>query len=196
MIITCEECQTKFRVADELIKLTGTRVRCSNCQSVFTVFRPPQTLNPAQESRFDLDNLERTSLERTNLERNSLERNSPDQSFPEVLDQDLADLFAPDAPPSPQPPAAGPPVILARPPYPASRPLFAVDPALDPHFKDIASPLSPIPTPPNLRPPANLGLDDEPVATSLIKAPPPAPRGPGPPPPAPRRKWGGVGAPP
>ncbi|MDR1041127.1 MAG: zinc-ribbon domain-containing protein [Deltaproteobacteria bacterium] len=40
MIITCSQCQTRFRVDDALIKETGTRVRCSNCQSVFTVFLP------------------------------------------------------------------------------------------------------------------------------------------------------------
>ncbi|MDR3153007.1 MAG: zinc-ribbon domain-containing protein [Deltaproteobacteria bacterium] len=40
MIITCSQCQTRFRVDDSLIKETGTRVRCSNCQSVFTVFLP------------------------------------------------------------------------------------------------------------------------------------------------------------
>ncbi|MDR2200138.1 MAG: zinc-ribbon domain-containing protein [Deltaproteobacteria bacterium] len=40
MIITCKRCQTRFRVDGSLIKKTGTRVRCSNCQNVFTVFLP------------------------------------------------------------------------------------------------------------------------------------------------------------
>jgi len=37
MIITCTECQTRFRLADEKIKPGGSRVRCSVCQNVFTV---------------------------------------------------------------------------------------------------------------------------------------------------------------
>jgi len=40
MIITCGQCQARFKVAPEQIKVTGSKVRCSNCRSVFTVFRP------------------------------------------------------------------------------------------------------------------------------------------------------------
>ncbi|MDR1487498.1 MAG: zinc-ribbon domain-containing protein [Deltaproteobacteria bacterium] len=40
MIITCGQCQTKFRISSALIRETGSRVRCSNCQAVFTVFKP------------------------------------------------------------------------------------------------------------------------------------------------------------
>ncbi|MDR1050439.1 MAG: zinc-ribbon domain-containing protein [Deltaproteobacteria bacterium] len=49
MIIICGQCQTKFRVNTGLIKETGTRVRCSNCQAVFTVFAP--TAREEQERR-------------------------------------------------------------------------------------------------------------------------------------------------
>jgi len=40
MIITCGQCQAKFKVAPEQIKETGSKVRCSNCRHVFTVYRP------------------------------------------------------------------------------------------------------------------------------------------------------------
>ncbi len=40
MIITCEKCQAKFKVAPEQIKEGGSKVRCSDCQHIFTVFRP------------------------------------------------------------------------------------------------------------------------------------------------------------
>jgi predicted Zn finger-like uncharacterized protein len=40
MIITCGQCQAKFKVAPEQIKVTGSKVRCSSCQYVFTVYRP------------------------------------------------------------------------------------------------------------------------------------------------------------
>ncbi len=41
MIITCEQCQARFKLADEKLKSEGTKVRCSKCQSIFTVFPPP-----------------------------------------------------------------------------------------------------------------------------------------------------------
>ncbi|MCL2029853.1 MAG: zinc-ribbon domain-containing protein, partial [Deltaproteobacteria bacterium] len=40
MIITCGQCQARFKVAPEQIKVTGSKVRCSNCGYVFTVYRP------------------------------------------------------------------------------------------------------------------------------------------------------------
>ena len=45
MIITCEQCQARFRMADEKLKPGGTKVRCSKCRHVFTVM-PPE---PAEE---------------------------------------------------------------------------------------------------------------------------------------------------
>lgn len=48
MIITCEECQAKFRMADEKLKPGGTKVRCSKCKHVFTVL-PPAVPPQAEE---------------------------------------------------------------------------------------------------------------------------------------------------
>ncbi len=48
MIIQCEACQTRFRLADEKIKAGGTKVRCSKCKEVFTV-RPPES-EPVEET--------------------------------------------------------------------------------------------------------------------------------------------------
>jgi predicted Zn finger-like uncharacterized protein len=41
MIVSCEQCQARFKLADEKLKAEGTKVRCSKCQSIFTVFPPP-----------------------------------------------------------------------------------------------------------------------------------------------------------
>ncbi|NNG01870.1 MAG: hypothetical protein HKM93_20960, partial [Desulfobacteraceae bacterium] len=41
MIITCNECTTSYNLDDSLIKADGSKVRCTNCQTVFTAF--PQT---------------------------------------------------------------------------------------------------------------------------------------------------------
>ena len=43
MIITCEQCLARFRLADDKIKPGGTRVRCSKCQNIFTVLPAPAT---------------------------------------------------------------------------------------------------------------------------------------------------------
>uniref|UniRef100_UPI001F59C8C5 zinc-ribbon domain-containing protein n=1 Tax=Anaeromyxobacter terrae TaxID=2925406 RepID=UPI001F59C8C5 len=39
MIVLCTSCQAKFRVADEKIGPRGAKVRCSRCQTVFSVHR-------------------------------------------------------------------------------------------------------------------------------------------------------------
>ena len=48
MIITCGNCLSKFKVAPDLIKESGSKVRCSNCQYVFTVYRPGNTIAPEE----------------------------------------------------------------------------------------------------------------------------------------------------
>jgi predicted Zn finger-like uncharacterized protein len=40
MIIECEQCHTKFRLDDTLLKETGSKVRCSRCNHKFIVFAP------------------------------------------------------------------------------------------------------------------------------------------------------------
>ena len=45
MIVQCPECTTKFNLDESKIGHDGTKVRCSRCKNVFTVFRP----KPAEE---------------------------------------------------------------------------------------------------------------------------------------------------
>ncbi len=42
MIITCENCQTRFRLDESAISKQVFRVKCSKCDHTFTVFKPPQ----------------------------------------------------------------------------------------------------------------------------------------------------------
>ncbi len=42
MIITCGQCRARFKVVPEQIKEKGSKVRCSSCQHVFTVYRQPK----------------------------------------------------------------------------------------------------------------------------------------------------------
>lgn len=46
MIVTCTNCQSRFRVADEKIGPRGVKVRCSKCQTVFPVRRDPEVEVP------------------------------------------------------------------------------------------------------------------------------------------------------
>lgn len=40
MLVTCENCDAKFKLDESLIKDTGSKVRCSKCRHVFTVYKP------------------------------------------------------------------------------------------------------------------------------------------------------------
>ncbi|PLX79402.1 MAG: hypothetical protein C0616_11400 [Desulfuromonas sp.] len=50
MIIQCENCKTRFKLADEKLKPGGVKVRCTNCKQVFSVVPPgpsPEAEKPA-----------------------------------------------------------------------------------------------------------------------------------------------------
>ncbi len=40
MIVTCERCQVRFNLDDNLIKESGSKVRCSKCHHIFTAYKP------------------------------------------------------------------------------------------------------------------------------------------------------------
>ena len=42
MIIECERCHTKFNLDEDLLKESGSKVRCSICKHVFTAFPPKE----------------------------------------------------------------------------------------------------------------------------------------------------------
>ena len=42
MYITCEQCSTIYRLDENLLKPTGSKVRCSQCRHIFMA-SPPQT---------------------------------------------------------------------------------------------------------------------------------------------------------
>lgn len=62
MIVQCEACQTRFRLADEKIKPGGTKVRCSRCKEVFTVTLPePQPVEEAVDyGSFNMEKIDET----------------------------------------------------------------------------------------------------------------------------------------
>ena len=40
MIITCKECNANFKLDESLLKPTGSKVRCSKCNEIFTAYPP------------------------------------------------------------------------------------------------------------------------------------------------------------
>ncbi len=46
MIVTCEKCNTSFDLDDEMIRGSGSEVKCSECEHVFTVHRPAADEEP------------------------------------------------------------------------------------------------------------------------------------------------------
>jgi predicted Zn finger-like uncharacterized protein len=55
MIVECEECGSRFRLDEDVIKEKGSKVRCSVCKNVFTVFPPESGLreeNALGDARF------------------------------------------------------------------------------------------------------------------------------------------------
>ena len=48
MVIQCSSCDTRFKIADDKVKASGVKVRCSKCKEVFTVL-PPEKDQAATE---------------------------------------------------------------------------------------------------------------------------------------------------
>lgn len=46
MIITCNNCNSRFNIDEKLIKPQGSKVKCSKCQTLFTVYPPPVEEEP------------------------------------------------------------------------------------------------------------------------------------------------------
>ena len=51
MIITCPECKSKFKIAEDQIKENGRFVRCSNCSHEWVVFPSKQEQQEQQEQQ-------------------------------------------------------------------------------------------------------------------------------------------------
>ena len=47
MIITCESCSTSFNLDESLLKPEGSKVRCSNCKTVFLAYPPSSSPSPS-----------------------------------------------------------------------------------------------------------------------------------------------------
>jgi len=48
MIITCEQCHVSFNLNENLLKPTGSKVRCSKCNNIFLAYPPPAEAEPVK----------------------------------------------------------------------------------------------------------------------------------------------------
>ncbi|MCG8473802.1 MAG: zinc-ribbon domain-containing protein [Desulfobacterales bacterium] len=88
MIITCQECDSRFVLDDKLIKPTGTKVRCSSCKHVFKAFPKDQV---EEESASAPPPSSPTSAQEAPS--GSLEKGD---ELADELDRELDRLFGPD----------------------------------------------------------------------------------------------------
>ena len=65
MIIECERCHTKFNLDENLLKETGSKVRCSICKHVFTAFPPKSEIEIEEDSTERLEEQEIVPPEET-----------------------------------------------------------------------------------------------------------------------------------
>ncbi|UCG81179.1 MAG: zinc-ribbon domain-containing protein [Desulfobacterales bacterium] len=63
MIVTCEKCNTAFDLDDELIQESGSEVKCSECQNVFTVHKSTPVEGPQPSSELEEDAVEISAAE-------------------------------------------------------------------------------------------------------------------------------------
>ena len=114
MIINCEKCGSKFNLDENLLNEKGSKVRCSVCKSIFTVFPPEpeeeeDDFNAALEETVDLDSPpvfdEDGGIE---ADTDGIEADDDfDKAFENALNEDLQDEGADEeekAEPAPEPP--------------------------------------------------------------------------------------------
>ena len=90
MIITCKECNSSFKVDDSLIKETGSKVKCSKCENIFTAYphSPEDDLfSDTDEQLLDSDG----SSELNDLDSSLDDLFSNDESFERETPQEDAD---------------------------------------------------------------------------------------------------------
>jgi len=63
MIVTCEKCDTSFELDDGLIKESGSEVKCSECDNVFTVYKPDAPGEPEAVTEFQEEPVDSPSTE-------------------------------------------------------------------------------------------------------------------------------------
>ena len=70
MIISCEQCATRYRLDSHLVRTSGTKVRCSKCHHIFMAFPTVETAADVPVS----DTTEMEDLGLDNFEDNPIDK--------------------------------------------------------------------------------------------------------------------------
>ncbi len=101
MIITCEECSTRFNLDESILKAGGSKVRCSLCKHIFTAFPEvpaPMASEPEEDIEFDLPedtapgNLETDDFETDDFEADDSGSDFEETDFEETFEMDGLDF--------------------------------------------------------------------------------------------------------
>ena len=74
MIITCSECSSVFNLDDSLIKEKGSKVRCSVCKHIFTVYLPSHEEDAVSESALFSDDDTELEIEKSEIAPNESDK--------------------------------------------------------------------------------------------------------------------------
>jgi pilus assembly protein FimV len=99
MIITCRNCNTSFNLSDELVKDTGSQVKCSKCNYIFKVFPPhiqngPELHQSEDDLGFEEDQQE--AEEQSFLPRPNVERDWDLSEIEKILQEENGKIFGGD----------------------------------------------------------------------------------------------------
>ncbi len=102
MIITCEQCQTSFRLDDDNIKAPFTKVRCSQCQHIFQVSPPElaETPQPPPQTELDLSSFLKLAEDETSAATAPVPGESPATLAPQTQAPSADGNRAPGVPPA------------------------------------------------------------------------------------------------
>lgn len=96
MIVTCEKCDTHFNLDEKLLKITGSKVRCSKCKHVFVAYPPKPFEDEAMMESGDMEAaMERDVDADTALDSDFQEEQATDETVSEADvpdDLDLSDI--------------------------------------------------------------------------------------------------------
>jgi len=99
MIVRCEKCKTKFSVDENLIKKNGSKVRCSVCKHVFTVFPPAEKVQVEKPPSDEIEESQMNKKLAEDLEKtliNEIEQDiAQEEEIEHVSIEELPDLDKP-----------------------------------------------------------------------------------------------------
>ncbi|PIE61907.1 MAG: hypothetical protein CSA29_01015 [Desulfobacterales bacterium] len=95
MIITCEQCSTRFTLDDAMLQPQGSKVRCSQCKHIFTAF-PSGSEAENEAEALEMDFSEDPSIDFDDQQINSQEFDGDDLQFDDMEFDDAPSFDPPD----------------------------------------------------------------------------------------------------